>query len=234
MSRLIFKESYIIVEPSYSDTELHKHSMLHVFLSRSPIILSLSDKVYEGNIIFLKNNILHKPPFGTAEYVFLVDPASSFADEINRLIPVEESAASFYVSFPSFSFGKSSEDDEIADAFEHFLSFLGIRFVDKRKIDSRILALIDKSKAFQYLGRQVSDIAKENFYSESWLTHLFKREVGVPLKAYLLMRQFEYVWKAVYAGQDITTASLDAGFSSPSHFSALCKKMTGISISDAL
>lgn len=233
MSRLIFKESYIIVEPSYPDTELHKHSMLHVFLSRSALALSLADDPYEGNAIFLRGSIFHKSPVGKIDYVFLVDPTSTLADEINRLIPCGQAAVSFKASSPADGFDKTAEDNEVAAALGNRLSSVGIKFSDKKLIDWRISALIDDIKAFKCLGRQVADIAKDKCYSESWLTHLFKRE-AVSLKSYLLMRQLEYVWKAVYSGRDITTASLDAGFSSPSHFAAVCKKMTGISISNAL
>lgn len=52
MSRLIFRDSYIVVEPSYSDTDIHKHSMLHIFLSYSSMFLLLDAESYTGNIIF--------------------------------------------------------------------------------------------------------------------------------------------------------------------------------------
>ena len=71
MSRLIFRDSYIVVEPSYSDTDIHKHSMLHIFLSYNSMFLLLDAESYTGNIIFLKNNILNKNPVGTINYVFL-------------------------------------------------------------------------------------------------------------------------------------------------------------------
>ena len=89
MSRLIFRDSYIVVEPSYSDTDIHKHSMLHIFLSYSSMFLLLDAESYTGNIIFLKDNILHKNPVGTINYVFLIDPTSSIADDIRGLITVD-------------------------------------------------------------------------------------------------------------------------------------------------
>lgn len=234
MSRLIFRDSYIVVEPSYSDTDIHKHSMLHIFLSYNSMFLLLDAESYTGNIIFLKDNILHKNPVGTINYVFLIDPTSSIADDIRGLITVGQSGVSYQKDISHFNFSNSHTDKEIILKLESRLSDIGIHFSDKKVMDKRIENLIFEIKTFKHLGKQVGEIAKEKHYSESWLTHLFKREAGISLKGYLLIRQLEYVWKAVYSGQSITTASLDSGFSSPSHFASVCKRMTGISVSNVI
>lgn len=234
MSKLIFKDSYVIVEPSYRNTDFHKHNMLHIFLSRSPLTLLSGLESYTGNVIFLKDNVLHKSPEGTINYIFLVDPTSSIADDIRALIPAGQTGVSFQKDIVPSDFFEPHTDDRIALKLESCLSDMGIHFSGKKIMDKRIENLILEIKTFKHLGKQVSDIAKEKQYSESWLTHLFKREAGISLKGYLLMRQLEYAWKLIYSGQSITTASLDSGFSSPSHFASVCKRMTGISISNAL
>ena len=63
---------------------------------------------------------------------------------------------------------------------------------------------------------------------------MFKREAGIALKNYLIIRQLEYVWKGVLGGHSITRTALDAGFTSPSHFSMTCKQMMGVSLSDVM
>ena len=234
MSRLIFKDSYVIVEPSYRNTDFHKHSMLHIFLSCSPLSLLSGSESYTGSVIFLKDNVLHKSPDGTINYIFLIDPTSSIADDIRELIPAGRSGVSFQKDIAPFDFSEPHTDDKIALKLESFLSDMGIHFSGKKNMDKRIENLIFEIKTFKHLGKRVRDIAKEKQYSESWLTHLFKREAGISLKSYLLMRQLEYVWKSIYSGQSITAASLDSGFSSPSHFASVCKRMTGISVSNAL
>ena len=121
MSRLIFKDSYVIVEPSYRNTDFHKHSMLHIFLSCSPLSLLSGSERYTGNVIFLKDNVLHKSPDGTINYIFLVDPTSSIADDIRELIPVGRSGVSFQKDIVPFDFSDSYADDKIALKLESFL-----------------------------------------------------------------------------------------------------------------
>jgi len=208
--------------------------MLHIFLSCSPLSLLSGSESYTGSVIFLKDNVLHKSPDGTINYIFLIDPTSSIADDIRELIPAGRSGVSFQKDIAPFDFSEPHTDDKIALKLESFLSDMGIHFSGKKNMDKRIENLIFEIKTFKHLGKRVRDIANEKQYSESWLTHLFKREAGISLKSYLLMRQLEYVWKSIYSGQSITAASLDSGFSSPSHFASVCKRMTGISVSNAL
>ncbi len=96
-------------------------------------------------------------------------------------------------------------------------------------IDPRVLPILEKADRFEYLDKHVRDLAQELFYSESYVAHLFKKETGVNLKNYLLLRRFEYVWKKISSGEQITQTVMEAGFSSSSHFSDTCRKLTGIS-----
>ena len=104
--------------------------------------------------------------------------------------------------------------------------FTGDVQLSKLNMDERILQLLKNIDDFKHLGDWVSELAEKYSYSESYLTHLFKNETGIALKSYLLMRQFEYVWREVMKGRSLTDASMDAGFSSPSHFSDVCRKLT--------
>ena len=142
MSRLIFKDSYVIVEPSYRDTDFHKHSMLHIFLSCSPLSLLSGSESYTGSVIFLKDNVLHKSPDGTINYIFLIDPTSSIADDIRELIPAGRSGVSFQKDIAPFDFSEPHTDDKIALKLESFLSDMGIHFSGKKNMDKRIENLI--------------------------------------------------------------------------------------------
>ena len=101
-------------------------------------------------------------------------------------------------------------------------------------IDMRIIDALNEIDSFKCLGAKVPDLAKRYSYSESFFTHLFKRETGISLKSYLLMKQFEYAWTQISMGKKITDAVMDAGFASPSHFSDVCRKITGISAVNVL
>jgi NifU-like protein involved in Fe-S cluster formation len=45
MSRIYFEDTYIVVIPSYQETEKHKHSMLHVFVGNESLRMDGVSKV---------------------------------------------------------------------------------------------------------------------------------------------------------------------------------------------
>ena len=225
MSRIVFDETYIAVFPSYEETELHKHSMLHVFIGKDTLALG---NIARGRLIILEQNIEHSRPCGDLSFFLFVDPTSTFADNLRRNYLKGQPV---YASDDEIIISDLSKEGLRGFVAEHFGDDC---FVRRQGIDQRIRVLLDDIDSFSYLDSRVTEIADKLNYSESYLTHLFKAETGVSLKGYLLLRRFEYVWTQISTGGKMTDAILDAGFSSPSHFSDTCKKLTGISASDVL
>lgn len=233
MSRLLFFGSYVIVIPSYAETEYHKHNMLHMFVGSEDSRMEICGQQYTGNIIFTGENVIHKFPEGDNSFFLLVDPTSDTAEYIRKRYLNDQNGCAVCRKDPWLDKNKGT-DEEVIRFTEQLLEELSIQNKISRVQDERITELHRDISRYHYLGRRVADIAAEKHYSESWLVHLFKREAGISLKNYLMIKQFEYVWKQVLDGKSVTYAALESGFSSPSHFSAVCRQMTGISLSDVL
>jgi AraC-like DNA-binding protein len=228
--QLFFEKTYIIVVPSYKETLAHRHNMLHVFFGNGDLQLSVSGKPVCGNVIILENDVEHKAPDGEIAFFLFVDPTSHFAEVLRENYLKGESAVSVSLPHPPFDKATLTEESIKKTVFD----FAGVVQLSKLNLDERILQILNDIDSFRHLGVRVSDLADKYSYSESYLTHLFKQETGIALKSYLLMRQFEYVWREVMKGRSLTDASMDAGFSSPSHFSDVCRKLTGISVTKVL
>lgn len=236
MSRLIFEQAYVVIIPTYKSAEKHEHSMLHLFLG-SDITADVNGTVCSGNAIFVSGNVMHNCPKGETDAVILIDPTSALAESIERqFLKGEECFGLDIKVYESLLLhkGRISEqnDSEIISGIKEILSLLDLDTSKKRQTDPRIVQLLKSIRAYEYVDKKVSDVAKQLNYSESYLTHLFKKEAGISLKSYLMMSQLEYTWKQVQKGISITQAALDAGYSSPSHFAMICKKTTGLSLTD--
>ena len=225
MSRIFFEDTYIAVIPSYKGTEMHKHSMLHVFVGNDTIHMEGTEP---GRLIILEHNVVHQGPEGDIAFFLFVDPTSNFADILRKDYLKGNDVFSSVESDMSFEPDEKGIRSFIAGKFGESC------FVRRENIDDRISTLLEEIDNCMYLASKVSDIANKLNYSESYITHLFKSETGVSLKSYLLLRRFEYVWQRISAGEKMTTAILEADFASPSHFSDTCRKLTGISASDVL
>lgn len=100
--------------------------------------------------------------------------------------------------------------------------------------DARIAQVISKIISGEWLNYHVKEIAKSVFLSESRLTHLFKEEVGISLKSYILIRRMEHAYRLVSSGEKVTYAAMESGFASPAHLAYTCKTLTGIYMTDVL
>lgn len=78
----------------------------------------------------------------------------------------------------------------------------------------------------------VRDAAEFVCLSESRFSHLFREETGVAFSGYLLMQKMFYAYMQIAEGRSITEAAVAAGFSTPSHFATVNKKMFGITARD--
>ncbi len=230
MSWLFFEKEYIAVIPSYKQTDEHKHNMMHLFVGTDPLVLECERGTVKGKIIILDKNIIHKGPEGNLEYFLFIDPTSLFGRRLRKEYLKESCFCTFDTEVLSCNGDFSPERFD-----SKLVSFFGEEiFGVDTDIDPRILDLIQKIDSFNHIGKKVTDIAEEAGYSVSYLTHLFKKETGIPLKNYMLMREFEYAYQKIVSGAKITDAVLDAGFGSSSHFSDVCRKLTGISVMDVM
>ncbi len=80
----------------------------------------------------------------------------------------------------------------------------------------------------------LKDLSQGVSLSQSRLAHLFMEETGIPLKSYTVIRKLKKAYDALFNGDNITMAALNAGFNSPSHFAYTNKLMTGMSASGIL
>ena len=64
--------------------------------------------------------------------------------------------------------------------------------------------------------------------SESRLLHLFKEQMGLPIRNYILWYRLQLALKSILAENNLTRAAYEAGFSDQAHLSRVCSKMLGI------
>ncbi len=75
----------------------------------------------------------------------------------------------------------------------------------------------------------VDDIAAYCFCSASYLSHIFKKRIHMPLSAYINKSRVELAKKyLVYTTMSLTTVSISVGFDDPNYFSRIFAREVGI------
>lgn len=232
MSRIFFRDSYIAVVPSFDRTDLHKHPPLHLFFSERECRITVGEGEFRGNVILLDSNIKHIAKNGNGcDFFLLIDPTSTAAGQLKE--KYLRDCPCVGLSDIPVNMSELSEDETVCAA-EKLLSALGAKFDIQSTADERVAQVTKKLISGEWLSYSVSEIAHAVFLSESRLTHLFKEQVGVSLKGYILTRRLESAYKYVNSGGSITQAAQESGFSSSAHLAYTCKTLTGISITDVL
>ena len=103
----------------------------------------------------------------------------------------------------------------------------------EEEIDPRIQSVM-KLLQDKYLSQKLSitEIARHVNLSESRLIHLFTKEVGIPLRRYVLWLRLSTAVRMAVQGNTLKEAARVACFADAAHFSRTCRSMFGISPSD--
>jgi AraC-like DNA-binding protein len=94
--------------------------------------------------------------------------------------------------------------------------------------DSRIQNVLDMIHEHPSRKFSAGEIAEEIHLSKSRMIHLFKEQVGVPFRRYLLWHRLLAAINSLSTTEDLTSAAHDAGFADSAHLSRTFKDMFGV------
>jgi AraC family transcriptional regulator len=98
-----------------------------------------------------------------------------------------------------------------------------------KKVDTRITQALEAIRRADVRKMSLEDAAKSVFLSPSRFAHLFKDEVGLPFRRYLLWRKLSRAMEEFGRGANLTNAAHAAGFSDSAHLTHTWRQMFGVS-----
>ncbi len=96
----------------------------------------------------------------------------------------------------------------------------------------RVISTIDEAQELENL--RATDLSQLVNLSESRFLHLFKEEVGIPLRKFILWRKLKRAMTKLKETKDFSSAAHYAGFSDQAHFSRFFKESFGLNMSDLM
>lgn len=243
MTTIYVKRDYFFLDTEYRQPSIHQHFAKHIILSvTTDLVVTFSENqnVYCKGII-IDSNISHTVANqDNRMLVFLIDDTSILARNIDKSL-----------SEKSFVIIEDSIVKEIQQLYHAYLvnnvdnsytKFFNFVF-RQLKIDCQNIAITDKriQWSLSYIleidtidSTIISDMCTKVELSKSRFSHLFKEQTGVSLNSYLALSKLRKAYQVLLKSGDITVSAMNAGFSSPSHFSASSQKFLGISASELI
>ncbi len=215
-------------------TARHTHHALEfIFGIDQPFDLIADETEFRGIYgVVIHPNHPHRFIGGQGQYLFIyLEPELSPVQQINNHydLPVKKVVRLNRLSaFP---------DTATVIDFTFFTELLNITITPTSvsKTDPRIISTVEFIKNDLARGQLSADLLAENIHlSTSRFCHLFKEQIGIPVRRYILWCRIQGAAKELIKGSNFTKAAHAAGFSDSAHFSRTFMEMFGVSPSAVL
>ena len=234
MTSTVFGYDHIMMRAEYRTPDPHSHLAVHFIAGLDgPVHCVVSGDSFDADAVFIASDVVHTAYAETGDMlVFLFDTAGSIAEEAQK---------QYLCGRPYFCGDKETveklreiwKNNPPAQADSLITQLLGLDTVGNTLRDERISQVLEYLRSLDEVPEDITaQLCAKVCLSPSRLSHLFKEYVFISLHRYLAMDKLRKGYIHFQKYGNITEASMRAGFDSPSHFAATCKRMFGISFSE--
>ncbi len=236
MTDILFENDHILIRSEYRTPDIHRHLASHIaFGIKSDLTCVVGEDTFRCRGVIIASDIEHTIFAEAGDMLlFLLDTTSERARFVQKNYLCEKEYSlldAATVRQMSSIWEKCMDDLKLAD--KKLLAVLGIDDSKEVVVVERIQKVLSCLEASNYIGENIMEkLCDVACLSKSRLSHLFKEQMGIALGRYLVLAKMKKGYLHYCSTGNITEAALNAGFDSPSHFAATCKRMFGISFSE--
>lgn len=229
------------------DAQSHMHHAVQVIWPSNGACLTLADQTITGAAV-INANVAHQLQMGQG-WVILVEPQSQLGEDL--IATLNEQPAYGLHGLSQFNTKNMSGIDSPLEVLLPLFQFIFkqsntlnnlsdyVQLTTHEQLDSRIERLLTGLNAcFEQACLKPEkwkavDVATDLALSESRFLHLFKEQMGIAWRPFLLWRRILCAVNLLIAGESATHAAYVAGFSDSAHLSRSFRAMFGMSIRQA-
>jgi AraC-like DNA-binding protein len=220
------------------DTSAHDHHAIQIALSFDhPFYISTPEGSFKKVMaVIIDSDQPHECRAGDNRFLLLnIDPMTTIGRALKKKyltrravteLPAEDSSPFLRSIEQSLSVDHldSLHVHDVSRQFVHRLSALeGSPVVDQRI--EKVMRLLKEKRGEIF---KIEDLAAEVLLSPGGLTHLFKKQIGIPVKKYILWARIALAMQKAFETKDLREAAVHAGFSDTPHFEKTFRKMFGL------
>ncbi|MBL4941259.1 MAG: helix-turn-helix transcriptional regulator [Colwellia sp.] len=237
MNKLFFHPHCIFYIGESFDTVLHSHLSVQICVGLEgniKLIAQNNSQLITQSAIIPSNFVHQLDASETLIAILFIDVHSKFFKQLklacrhldfNHFVPLllpQDLLASLA------ALGQVEGSHDVSQIIDDFIDKVTLHGSCQPVIDRRVLQTlqrIDKNKTSQI---PIEILARMVNLSTSRLAHLFKAQMGIPIRRYSLWRRLRHAIEHAYTQQSLTEGAHYAGFADSAHLSRVFKAMYGI------
>lgn len=240
MNRIYWDTDSIGILTDHIDAASHSHPTLQLFLSIENFLdIEVSNEILTCRCVIVNKNVPHA--FDARQrlhFSLIIEPTSKLAEQLYQKM----NGANYFIYDDAEIEGVQRQAKQLiqnhsTDGYrvfvECFFTFLEVE-PQIAVYDDRVIELLELLNDCSCDDHAISKFADKVALSKSRLSHLFKEQIGISLKSYIMLHQIEQAFILLLEGENVTEAAMKAGFDTPSHFAATTKRLMGMSASTSL
>lgn len=215
------------------DPVLHSHSAAHIMISlENEIEVILEKEKIHCRGILIPSGMTHTADTGENKVlVFLFDITTNIAKQMNEISVLEDELVDAVVKEYHVFVGGEKSVSDYRKVVTNVYKCVNMGELEPVVMDKRVESALKYMQTNLHEPLTCSDVANYVFLSEGRFSHLFKEQVGMTFAAYLIYQRVMKTYVEIINGKSITEASIEAGFSSSTHFAEKSKRLFGLSAS---
>lgn len=227
-------------------TNLHSHHLLEIVLAFDEPF-RITDNVNEigSTAVIIGPDTPHQFTGNENDYhIFVfIDPETAGAALLHKAFALyrqqmqslpADKLQPIIQGFKEWFFSNSFSSGPALSLIDALISALAPYHPFHPPLDARILHTIRYIKSNLDSELDIQTVAGQACLSESRFSHLFKEQIGIPLRRYILWCRIEKAIRIITSGASISEAAYECGFSDPAHLTRTFQEMFGIRPSQCL
>lgn len=218
------------------DTDFHSHHALQVCLSLTCPFIIETDKEQGKHIFFIiDSDVKHRFDGQDGWHlILLMDPEHALADAIKqqagkvKSTTPDQTGLNFLIEDIVDLMLENYDCEMVIYSLDNLLAALSGTVVNTRKTDERIQKIFTYIAGLEEKKTSLVDLAQLVNLSESRLSHIFKDQVGIPVRRFLLWARLMATLKSIIHTRSLTEAAMNAGFADSAHFTRTFRRMFGV------
>lgn len=201
-----------------------------------PFRMNLGTAWEEYQAVLIKPDFQHECVLEDKQVIFLgIDAESEEAARLSVLYLQEDgyyklpdTAAESFIKDIITALHPIPDPVKVSSTVKSFLENLLSDSVHSHQIDARLLRIMEYIRQSMPRKLKLRELSSEACLSEGRLVHLFKEQLGIPLRAYIAWTRINAAVFAIANGASLTEAAHASGFADSAHFSRVFARTFGM------